>query len=155
MTYEPNRCIISNGLASTGIASPGGIAGSLADPEQNVVSAMEDEGFLMNSQKLETAKTVSASFTSVIFRDDDYGLISWKQKLSHQRSVSIEFTNPCFETYAESFDIAGYRFDDVESVPNRLPEIVDSGELSVVEIPVFTNDNEELTEKLENETGSS
>jgi len=46
-TYEPNTCIISNGLASMGIALPGAVAADFA-VEHNVVAAMGDGGFPMN-----------------------------------------------------------------------------------------------------------
>lgn len=37
-TYEPNTCLISNGLASMGIAVPGAIGAKLAHPERTVVA---------------------------------------------------------------------------------------------------------------------
>lgn len=148
-TCCPGGCIISNGLASMGIALPGGIAASLADPERTVVSAMGDGGFMMNSQELETARRVGANYTNVVFRDDDFGLISWKQSMSKGRAVSTEFNNPDIKEYAESFGINSYRLGDPQTIKDQLPEIVNSGELSVVEIPISTHVNDELTSKLE------
>jgi acetolactate synthase-1/2/3 large subunit len=148
-TYEPNGCIISNGMASMGISLPGGVAGSLEDPERNVVSAMGDGGFMMNSQELETAKRIGANFTCLIFRDDDYGLISWKQEMHRGESVSTNFTNPDFQTYAESFDIESYRFDTVDELRDGLGDAVHSNELNLVEVPISTHVNDELTNKLD------
>lgn len=47
-TYAPNTCIISNGLASMGIAVPGGLAAELA-VDADVVAATGDGGFQMNA----------------------------------------------------------------------------------------------------------
>ncbi len=149
MTCCPGGCIISNGLASMGIALPGGIAASLAEPERTIVSAMGDGGFLMNSQELETAKRVGATYTNIVFRDDDYGLISWKQSMNRGRSVSTRFDNPDITAYAESFNINAHRLETASDIRNRLPEIVHSGELSVVEVPISTHVDDELIGKLD------
>src|SRR6056297_1855828 len=78
-TYEPNTCIISNGLASMGIAVPGGLAADLA-VDANVVAATGDGGFLMNAAEIETATRLGAAYTIVVFNDNDHGLISEKQE---------------------------------------------------------------------------
>lgn len=148
-TYEPNGCIISNGMASMGIALPGGIAGALENPERNVVSVMGDGGFLMNSQELETAKRIGADFTCLVFQDNDYGLISWKQSMHRGRSVSTEFGNPNFEQYAESFDIPAYRPETPDELRSSLEEAVRTDTLNFVSVPISTHVNDELTEKLE------
>jgi acetolactate synthase-1/2/3 large subunit len=147
-TYCPNGCIISNGLASMGIALPGAVAAHLEDPRRKIVAAMGDGGFLINSQELETAKRVGAKFTVVIFNDNDYGLISWKQNLSRARSVGTRIGNPDFKRYAESFGITGYRPRNKDELRSQLAAAVRADELNVVEIPVDTSVNNELVEKL-------
>ena len=147
-TRCPNGCLISNGLASMGIALPGGIAASLLDPGRRIVAAMGDGGFLMNSQELETARRVGAAFTVLIFNDNDYGLISWKQQLSRGRSTGTRLTNPDFKRYAESFGIRAYQPRTLEELHQQLPAAVNSGELCVVEIPVDQRVNLELVKKL-------
>jgi len=92
-TCAPNGCIISNGLASMGISLPGGIAASLIDPGRQIVAAMGDGGFMMNSQELETAKRLGVGFTVLVFNDNDYGLISWKQRIS---SGNLEVSSSTF-----------------------------------------------------------
>lgn len=147
-TRCPNGCLISNGLASMGIALPGGIAASLVEPGRRIVAAMGDGGFLMNSQELETAKRVGAAFTVLVFNDNDYGLISWKQQLSRGRSTGTRLTNPDFKRYAESFGITAYQPRTLEELRRQLPAAVNSGELCVVEIPVDQRVNLELVKKL-------
>jgi acetolactate synthase-1/2/3 large subunit len=148
LTYCRPGCIISNGLASMGIALPGAIAASLLDPKRQVVAAMGDGGFLMNSQELETAKRLGAGFTAIIFNDNDYGLISWKQRLSRGRSVFTTINNPDFKQYAESFGIKGYCPRDLAELKVHLRTAIASGELCVVEVPVDATVNARLVEKL-------
>lgn len=147
-TYTANGCIISNGLASMGIALPGAIAASLIDPDRQVVAIMGDGGFLFNSQELETAKRLGVGFTVVIFNDNDYGMISWKQRLSRGQSVSTRITNPDFKAYAESFGIQAYRPENLSELNEQLSTAITSKELSVVEVRVDSQINQQLIEDL-------
>jgi acetolactate synthase-1/2/3 large subunit len=148
-TYRPNGCIVSNGLASMGIALPGAIAAKLIDPARQVVAAMGDGGFLMNSQELETAKRLGVGFTALIFNDNDYGLISWKQKQSRGRSTSTRLSNPDFRAYAESFGIRGYRPRTSGELEDQLSAAVTLNELAVIEVPVDARVNQDLISKLQ------
>jgi len=132
-TYEPNTCIISNGLATMGIAVPGGVAADLAT-DVNVVAATGDGGFLMNAAEIETATRLDLGFTIIVFNDNDYGLIS-KHQIEHTgEQFGTELTNPDFETFAESFGIAAYRPETWSEVETALERAVPSDELSLVEI---------------------
>jgi len=148
-TYMPNGCIISNGLASMGIALPGGIAAKLVDPKRQVVSMMGDGGFLMNSQELETAKRLGVGYTNIIFNDNDYGLISWKQRMNTGgKETSTQLTNPDFKAYAESFGIAGYAPSSVRELHETLEHTITSGELAVVEVKIDPRVNQDLFDKM-------
>lgn len=147
-TCCPGGCIISNGLASMGIALPGAVAAALAEPGRQVVTVMGDGGFLMNSQELETAKRLGTGFTAIIFNDNDYGLISWKQRLSRGRSIFTRLGNPDFKAYVESFGIKAYRPESLAQLRETLRETIPSGELSVVEIPVDPGINDVMVENL-------
>jgi len=69
-TERPNTVVISNGLASMGIALPGAIAAKLVHPERKVVAFCGDGGFLMNVQELETAKRLGTAIVVVVLVDD-------------------------------------------------------------------------------------
>jgi len=147
--YEPHSVIISNGLASMGIALPGGIAAKLASPEKQVVAVMGDGGFLMNSQEIETAKRIGVGFTIVVFNDNDYGLISWKQKSHKQRTFGTQLTNPDFRMYAESFGIKAFAPSTLAELKSDLIQAITSQELCLVEVPIQPSVNYELSQKLE------
>jgi len=147
--YEPNSVIISNGMASMGIALPGGIAAKLALPHRQVVAMMGDGGFMMNSQEIETARRIGIGFPIIVFNDNDYGLISWKQHSHARRTFGTTLTNPDFKKYAESFGIPGYRPSNLRELNNNLNEAILTQRLSLIEIPIETSVNYELSEKLE------
>jgi acetolactate synthase-1/2/3 large subunit len=131
--YRPNTCIVSNGLASMGIAVPGGVAADLC-VEENVVVCTGDGGFLMNAAELETASRLGCSFTVVLFNDDDYGLISEQQREHAGKSFGTRLTNPDFVRFAESFGASAYRPSTWDEVDETLRSVVGSDDLSVVEV---------------------
>ncbi|RKX19905.1 MAG: acetolactate synthase large subunit, partial [Candidatus Zixiibacteriota bacterium] len=146
--YEPNSVIMSNGLASMGIALPGGLAAKLAFPDRQVVTVMGDGGFMMNSQEIETARRIGLGYTIVVFNDNDYGLISWKQRGHAGRTFGTALTNPDFRKYAESFGIKGYTPTTLAELNANLSEAVTSKELSLVEVPIHPDINYQLSAKL-------
>lgn len=135
-TYEPNTCIISNGLATMGIAVPGGVAADLA-VDGNVVVATGDGGFLMNAAEIETATRLGLGYTIIVFNDNDYGLISKKQTEHTGAHFGTGLTNPDYELFAESFDITSYRPDTWSDVEEVLEEAVPANEMSLVEISLL------------------
>ncbi|MFT5141822.1 MAG: acetolactate synthase-1/2/3 large subunit [Rhodothermales bacterium] len=148
LTHCPGGCLMSNGLATMGIALPGGIAACLADPGRPVVAAMGDGGFMMNVQELETATRLGVGFTIVVFNDNDYGLISWKQRMHTGESTGTRLTNPDFVRLAESFGIKAFRPTSVPDLATTLEDSISSGQLRLVEIPINPAVNDQLTEKL-------
>ncbi|MFB6153544.1 MAG: acetolactate synthase large subunit [Halodesulfurarchaeum sp.] len=133
-TYKPNTCIISNGLASMGIAVPGGLAADLAI-DANVVAATGDGGFLMNAAEIETATRAGCDYTIIVFNDNDYGLISKKQRDHTGESFGTGLTNPDLVTFAESFGIEGYRPESRADLQAVLGAAVGGG-MTLIEIPI-------------------
>ena len=132
--YEPNTVIISNGLATMGIAVPGAVAADLV-VDGNVVAATGDGGFLMNAAELETATRLDCGFTVVVFTDGEYRLISEKQQDHRGTSFGTHFTNPDLTTFAESFGIESYLPETADELREALTA-VDESELSLVAVPV-------------------
>jgi acetolactate synthase I/II/III large subunit len=147
-TYEPNTCLISNGLSTMGWAVPGALGAAIARPTAKILAVTGDGGFLMNSQEIETALRLGLALTILVWVDDEYGLIKWKMDLELGHDVETGFTNPDFVAYAESFGARGYR---VESADDLLPMLTDALALPtvcVVECPVDYAANLALTDAL-------
>ena len=105
-TFEPNTCIISNGLATMAFSLPGAIAAKLVHPERKVLAAMGDGAFLMSVGELETAVRERVPLVVLVWVDGGYGLIGWKQDIQFGRRSAVSFGNPDFETLAASFGAA-------------------------------------------------
>jgi acetolactate synthase I/II/III large subunit len=151
---RPNTCIISNGLASMGIALPGAVAAKLLFPHRKVLAVTGDGGFLMNSQELETAVRLGLSLVTVICNDGGYGLIGWKQQTQFGREAFVKFGNPDFVRYAESFGARGYRVEAADDLPYLLQEaFVQEGPV-VIDCPVDYRENLTLTKESAKRLGS-
>lgn len=147
-TYEPNTCLISNGLSTMAWTLPGAIAAKIARPEAKVLVATGDGSFLMNSQEIETALRVGTPIVILIWVDDAYGLISWKMDLEIGHNVDTRFTNPDFVAYAESFGAKGYRIASAGELLPTLREALAADTVSVIACPVDYSVNSALIESL-------
>jgi acetolactate synthase-1/2/3 large subunit len=147
-TYEPNTCLISNGLSTMAWTVPGAIGAKIARPECRVLVATGDGAFLMNSQEIETALRIGLTFVILIWVDDAYGLISWKMDLEIGRNVDTKFGNPDFVGYAESFGATGYRITAAGELLPALQAALAADTVSVIACPVDYAANLELIESL-------
>ena len=147
-TYEPNTCLVSNGLSTMGFALPGAIAAKLAAPDRRVLAAVGDGAFLMNSQEIETAVRERVPLTVLIWQDDAYGLIKWKMDLEIGHDVATDFTNPDFVAYAESFGARGYEVRAAGDLLPMLNEALAEDAVSVIACPVDYSENLRLTATL-------
>ena len=147
-TYEPNTCLISNGLSTMAWTLPGAIGAKLARPEARVLVATGDGGFLMNSQEIETALRERIPMVVLIWVDDEYGLIKWKMELELGHSIETAFGNPDFVAYAESFGARGYRIHSADELLPTLRRALEEETVSVIACPVDYSANLQLTDAL-------
>lgn len=147
-TYEPNTCLISNGLSTMAWSLPGAIGAKLARPDARVLVATGDGGFLMNSQEIETALREQIPFVVLIWIDDEYGLIKWKMELELGESMDTAFGNPDFVAYAESFGARAYRIEAADQLLPALNAALAADIVSVIACPVDYATNLQLTDAL-------
>jgi acetolactate synthase I/II/III large subunit len=147
-TYEPNTCLISNGLSTMAWTVPGAIGAKIARPDCRVLVATGDGAFLMNSQEIETALRLRLAFVILIWVDDAYGLISWKMDLEIGRNVDTTFGNPDFVAYAESFGATGYRIRSAGELLPTLRTALAADTVSVIACPVDYSANLKLIQSL-------
>ncbi|MCW7946646.1 acetolactate synthase [Streptomyces hygroscopicus] len=146
--YEPETCLVSNGLSTMGFALPGAIAAKLARPERRVLAMMGDGSFLMNSQELETAVRERVPLVVLVLVDHEYGLITWKMELELGRHSHTRFTNPDLVAYAETFGARGYAVKAADQLLPILRRALAEHAVSVIVCPVDYSENLRLTDKL-------
>jgi acetolactate synthase-1/2/3 large subunit len=144
-TYEPNTCLVSNGLSTMAWTLPGAIAAKIARPDARVLVATGDGAFMMNSQEIETALREQVPIVVLIWVDDEYGLIKWKMELELGHNIDTAFGNPDFVAYAESFGARGYRIDTPDELLPTLRQALADDTVSVIACPVDYSANLQLT----------
>lgn len=147
-TYEPNSCLISNGVSTMAWTVPGAIAAKLACPNARVLVATGDGGFMMNSQEIETALRARTPLVILIWVDGEYGLIKWKMELELGESSDTTFGNPDFVAYAESFGARGYRIEAADELLPTLRRALADDTVSIIAYPVDYSANLDLTDAL-------
>jgi acetolactate synthase-1/2/3 large subunit len=147
-TYQPNTCLISNGLSTMAFAVPGAIGAKLAYLERKVLAVTGDGGFLMSSQELETAMRERVPFVVLIWVDNASGLIKWKMDMELGRHTAVDFSNPDLVKNAESFGAKGYRIEAAADLLPTLKKALADDTVSVIACPVDYSENMKLTEKL-------
>jgi acetolactate synthase I/II/III large subunit len=147
-TYEPNTCLISNGLSTMAWTLPGAIGAKIARPDAKVLVATGDGAFLMNSQEIETALRHKIPMVILIWDDNAYGLISWKMDLEIGHNVDTRFTNPDFVAYAESFGAKGYRISSAAELLPTLRAALNDNTVSIIACPVDYSANSDLIASL-------
>ncbi len=147
-TYEPNTCLISNGLSTMGFAVPGAIGAKLARPDAQVLAMTGDGAFLMNSQELETAVREGIPMTVLVLVDDEYGLITWKMELEMGRHSHTRFANPDLVAYAESFGARGHAVKSADELLPTLRDALAHDGVDVISCPVDYTENLRLTDRL-------
>jgi acetolactate synthase-1/2/3 large subunit len=150
-TYWANTVIISNGLATMGIAVPGAVAAKLAYPERHVVVVTGDGGFMMNMQELETAARLKLPIVTLIWTDESYGVIEWKQEQRYGHTFGTRFTNPDFRQLAASLGIAGYKVESAGALLPTLREALTLDTPSLIEVPVDYRENVRLLSSTQHE----
>ena len=147
-TYQPNTCIVSNGLSTMAFALPGAIAAKLAFPDRKVLAVAGDAGFLMSSMELETAVREKIPLVAVVWVDGSYGMIKWEMDLAIGHHSQVDFGNPDFVKFAESFGAKGYMITRAEDLLPTLKRALANNTVSVVACPVDYAQNTVLTNKL-------
>jgi acetolactate synthase-1/2/3 large subunit len=147
-TPVPNTVIVSNGLASMGIALPGAIAAKLVFPERKVIAFSGDGGFMMNVQELETAKRVGAAIVCMVLVDDRLGIIEANERRIFGRAFATEFGNPGFVELARAFGIAGFAVPTARELFPTLRRALDLGEPALVAVPWDYRANERIADRI-------
>jgi acetolactate synthase-1/2/3 large subunit len=137
-TFQPkkaNRLIISNGLASMGIAIPGSIGAKLACPNDPVICMTGDGGALMNFAEIETAKRLGLAFIIIVLNDKMLKLEVQQMNKKFGTNYGVTFQNPDFVGLANSYGIKGKRANSMDEFENIFKESLQSlKEMILIEV---------------------
>jgi acetolactate synthase I/II/III large subunit len=153
-TYEPNTCLLSNGLATMAFALPGAIAARLVYPDRKVLAVVGDGAFLMSAAEIETAVREHVPLVVLVWVDGGYGLIGWKQDLHFGRRLAVSFGNPDFEELAASYGATGHLIRTPDELLPTLQAALRGDGVTIIACPVDYAENALLVERLGELEGS-
>ena len=137
---EPDTFFMSNGLSGMGYGLPAALAAKLARPESPVLAVVGDGGFSMNSQELETAKRLGASFVTVVLADSSYSLIQIGQQNRGLQRYGVDFDPIDSVKTAEACGVAGVRVESERELADAVAASLAHGAPLVVEVPIDVED---------------
>ena len=139
-TYQPTGpegLVISNGLASMGIAIPGSIGAKLARPNASIICITGDGGALMNFAEIETAKRLGILIIIIVLNNHVLELERQMMDKRFGHSYGVAFGNPDFVILAESFGIKGVRPQTLGEFEEMLKaELLSQSEIVLIEVPL-------------------
>lgn len=106
-TAEPNRLLISNGLATMGYSLPAAIGAGLARPGEPVLCLVGDGGLGMTLAELETIARLQLPVTVVVFNDSGLSLIEIKQRSGHGGASAVSYNPTDFAAVATGMGLPG------------------------------------------------
>lgn len=131
---QANQLIISNGLASMGIAIPGAIGAKLASPSKKVICITGDGGALMNIAELETAKRLGLSFVMIVLNDSMLKLEVEMMNQKFGENFGVTFTNPDFLQLAKSFGIEGARATNLQEFEDIMNHALQIENMTLIDV---------------------
>jgi acetolactate synthase I/II/III large subunit len=137
---RPATFFMSNGLSGMGYGLPAAIGAKLARPDQPVLAALGDGGFSMNSQELETARRVGAPVLVAVLADRSYSMIRVGQRKRGLEPYGVDFDPIDSVLAARSCGVRGCRVGSEAELTASAREALESGETTVIEIPIQADD---------------
>ena len=131
-----------------GVGLPWGIAASLLNPAQKVISVSGDGGFMMSSMELETAVRLKCNLIHMIWVDQAYNMVEMQERKKYGRGSGVEFGPIDFVKYAEACGATGIAVSSADGVGRALRQAMDVQGPVVISIPVDYSHNHLLIEPM-------
>ncbi|MEE8290802.1 MAG: thiamine pyrophosphate-dependent enzyme, partial [Candidatus Tectomicrobia bacterium] len=135
---QPRSFITSSYFATLGYSFPVALGAKVGAPERPVVVLTGDGGFMYALPDLATAVQYGIGVVVVVFVDNALGASKNDQRTRFKgRMVGTELYNPSFAEVARVFGARGL-YAEPERLDQALQEALDSGEPTVIEVPIPT-----------------
>jgi acetolactate synthase-1/2/3 large subunit len=148
LSFRARQLLISNGQQTMGVGLPWGIAASLVNPAQKVISVSGDGGFMMSSMELETAVRLKCNLVHMIWVDQAYNMVEMQERKKYGRGSGVAFGPIDFVRYAESCGARGIAVKSADGLAGALRQAMDVQGPVVISVPVDYSYNHLLMEPL-------
>ncbi|MFH7812941.1 MULTISPECIES: acetolactate synthase AlsS [Acetobacter] len=148
LSFRARQVLISNGQQTMGVGLPWGIAASLVNPSQKVVSISGDGGFMMSSMELETAVRLKCNLIHMVWIDQAYNMVEIQEQKKYGRGSGVHFGPIDFAKYAEACGAKGMTATTEDGVRQALRVAMDVEGPVVIAVPVDYSHNHLLMQPL-------
>ncbi|WP_338333434.1 acetolactate synthase AlsS [Acetobacter sp. LMG 32666] len=148
LSFRARQVLISNGQQTMGVGLPWGIAASLVNPSQKVVSISGDGGFMMSSMELETAVRLKCNLIHMVWIDQAYNMVEIQEQKKYGRGSGVHFGPIDFAKYAEACGAKGITATTEDGVRQALRTAMDVEGPVVIAVPVDYSHNHLLMQPL-------
>ncbi|MFT8418924.1 MAG: acetolactate synthase AlsS [Acetobacter sp.] len=148
LSFRARQVLISNGQQTMGVGLPWGIAASLVNPSQKVVSISGDGGFMMSSMELETAVRLKCNLIHMVWIDQAYNMVEIQEQKKYGRGSGVHFGPIDFAKYAEACGAKGITATTEDGVRQALRTAMDVQGPVVIAVPVDYSHNHLLMQPL-------
>ncbi|MGX7346512.1 acetolactate synthase AlsS [Acetobacter pasteurianus] len=148
LSFRARQVLISNGQQTMGVGLPWGIAASLLNPAQKVLSISGDGGFMMSSMELETAVRLKCNLIHMVWIDEAYNMVEMQEQKKYGRGSGVNFGPIDFAKYAEACGATGINATTEDEVRQALRTAMDVEGPVVIAVPVDYSHNHLLMQPL-------
>jgi acetolactate synthase-1/2/3 large subunit len=131
-----------------GVGLPWGIAASLVNPAEKVISISGDGGFMMSSMELETAVRLKCNLIHMVWIDQAYNMVEMQEKKKYGRGSGVDFGPIDFAKFAEACGAKGITVNSADGVGKALRDAMDVQGPVVIAVPVDYSHNHLLMQPL-------
>ena len=149
LSFRAHQMLISNGQQTMGVGLPWGIAASIVNPHQKVVTISGDGGFMMSSMELETAVRLKCNLVHVVWVDQAYNMVEIQERKKYGRGSGVEFGPIDFAHYAQAFGAQGVAVTSADGLGGALRRAMETEGPVVISVPVDYSQNHLLMKPLE------
>jgi acetolactate synthase-1/2/3 large subunit len=141
LSFRARQMLISNGQQTMGVGLPWGIAASIVNPSQKVVSISGDGGFMMSSMELETAVRLKCNLVHVVWVDQAYNMVEIQERKKYGRGSGVDFGPIDFAHYARACGAKGVAVTSPAGLATALRQAMEVEGPVVISVPVDYSHN--------------
>jgi acetolactate synthase-1/2/3 large subunit len=141
LSFRARQMLISNGQQTMGVGLPWGIAASIVNPAQKVVSISGDGGFMMSSMELETAVRLKCNLVHVVWVDQAYNMVEIQERKKYGRGSGVDFGPIDFAHYARACGAKGVAVTSPGGLATALRQAMEVEGPVVISVPVDYSHN--------------
>ena len=134
--YEPRTFITSGFQGTLGYGFATALGAKVGRPDQPVISANGDGGFMYQVQELATAVQHNLPVVVVVFDNNAFGNVKLLQKERFDSHfIASDLKNPDFCALAESFGAASFRAKDAAELESALKKAFALRKPALIHVP--------------------